>query len=93
MIQIDGPKRQFYIILTEEDYVNTGTRNKNGQVTYKHNTGKLSRVDMAVAAMGFKKIRIANLPPEVPEKTLRTTLAQYRKIMSIQDEMWARFYR
>lgn len=52
MIQIDGPKRQVYIKLTEE-YLTTILRNARGQVVYKHDTGEVSYVHIAVASMGF----------------------------------------
>jgi len=37
-------------------------------------------------------IRIANIPPEVPG-LIRTALAQYGKIRSIQEETWCNAYR
>jgi hypothetical protein len=93
MIQIDSPKRQVYIKLAEKEYLNTIIRNTGGQTVHKPDTGELSYVDIPMAATGFKKIRIANLPPIVPEETLRATLAFYGNIMSIQDEIWATSYR
>jgi len=46
-----------------------------------------------MASMGTRRIRIANLPPEVAENTLRASLAQYRKILSLKEETLARIYR
>jgi len=46
-----------------------------------------------MAGMGTRKLRIANLPPEVAEDTLRASLAQYGKILSVKEETWARTYR
>jgi hypothetical protein len=46
-----------------------------------------------MAGIGTKKIRTANLPPEVPDGSLRSTLAQFGKVVTIQDEMWSRTYR
>ena len=46
-----------------------------------------------MAGMGTRKLRIANLPPEVAEDTLRASLAQYGKILSVKEESWARIYR
>jgi hypothetical protein len=40
----------------------------------------------------MRHIRIANLPPEVPEGTLRVALASYGEIVSINDEMWSKAY-
>jgi len=39
------------------------------------------------------RIRIANLPPEFPERTLRVAMAQYEEIVSIHDETWSKTYR
>jgi hypothetical protein len=50
-------------------------------------------VSIAVAGMGIKKIRIANLPPEVPKESLIKTLDPYCKIMATEDETWSRTYR
>ena len=44
-----------------------------------------------MAGMDMK--RIANLPPVVPNDTLRATLTPYGKIMGIQTEMWSKAYR
>jgi hypothetical protein len=50
-------------------------------------------VEIPVAGMGYKEIRVANLPPEVPDDTLRATLAPFGQVLNIQNEMWARTYR
>lgn len=44
----------------------------------------------AMAGMGTKKIRIANLPPEEPDESLRSNLTQYGKVVTMLDEMWSR---
>jgi hypothetical protein len=43
--------------------------------------------------MGTRKMRIANLPPEVAEDTLRASLAHYGKILSVKEETRARICR
>ena len=43
--------------------------------------------------MGYKKIRVANLPSEVLDDTLRTTLVPFGQVLKIQNEIWARAYR
>ena len=43
--------------------------------------------------MGKRRIRIANLPPEVNEISIRAALASYGENVSIQDEMWLKAYR
>jgi len=39
------------------------------------------------------RIRIANLPPEVTETSIRAALLSYGEIVSIQDEIWPKAYR
>jgi hypothetical protein len=43
--------------------------------------------------MGLKKVRIANLPPEVPDGTVRDTLAQYGEVRAITEDQWTKGYR
>ena len=68
-------------------------RDTCGQAEYKHNNGEISIVCIDMADMGTKKIRIANFPPEVPDESLRSTLAPFGKIMTIEEEKWSRTYR
>jgi hypothetical protein len=44
-------------------------------------------LSIAVAVMGTKNVRIANIPHEVPDESLRATLALFVKVMAIQEEM------
>jgi len=55
-------------------------RETNGQAEYKHPNGVLSIVN---TAMGTKRVRIANLPPEVKEHAIRTTLAPLGTILAV----------
>jgi len=43
--------------------------------------------------MAMRPIRLANLPPEITERNIRTAFASYGAIVSIQDEMWSKAYR
>jgi hypothetical protein len=66
--QIDGTKRQVYIKLIDNKYVIDLLHATKGQSEYKHNTGEITIVTISMAGMGNKRERIANLPPDVPEK-------------------------
>jgi hypothetical protein len=46
-----------------------------------------------MAGMGFIRVRIANLPPEVPDGALPTVLARCGEVKDIQAETWSPFYR
>jgi hypothetical protein len=83
MIQIDGIKRQVYIKLTDNDCALALLRETWGQVEYKYPTGELFVVNIILAGMGKKRIRVAGLPPEVTNETLDATLAPYGKIQDI----------
>jgi hypothetical protein len=93
MIQIGGVKRQVRVKLTDNDYMLPIINSRGGKGEYKHHTEEISPVEIAVAGMGYKKIRVANLSPEVLDDTLRATLAQSGQVLNIQNEMWARTYR
>jgi hypothetical protein len=93
MIQIDGIKRHVYIKLTDNESVLTLLRDTAGQAEYKHPTGELTIVHITLAGLGTKRVRVANLPPEVPNDTLRAALVPFGKIVDIQNERWAKTYR
>ena len=59
-----------------------------GRGAYKYQTGEISPVEIAIAGMGYKKIRFANLPPEVLDDILRAALAPFGQVLDIQNEMW-----
>jgi len=46
-----------------------------------------------MAGMGTKRIRVANLPPEVHNNTLHESLASLGKVLNIHAETWTRIYR
>jgi hypothetical protein len=77
MIQIDGPKRQVFIKLKQYIEVQKIIQATNGLQEYKHKNGELSQVRIEIAGLGTKRIRIANLPPEVPESLIRSDLTQF----------------
>jgi len=93
MIQIDGPRRQVFIKMKQCNELYKIIQETNGQKEYKHSNGEISQVKIEMAGLGNKRIRIANLPPEVPEGSIRSALAKYGEIKSIQEESWSKAYR
>jgi hypothetical protein len=65
----------------------------NGSAEYKHVTGEISIVRIEPPGVVMRRIRIENLPPETPERTLRTALAPNGNIVTIQDEICSNAYR
>jgi hypothetical protein len=93
MIQIDGPKRQVYIKLMNEQCVHELIRSTGGQLEHAHVDGTTSKIKIDLAGKGTKAIRIANLPPEVPDEVIKNMLITYGTIMMIRNETWSRNYR
>jgi hypothetical protein len=75
MIQIDGIRRQVYIRFIDLSSVHDILRAINGETVYKHVTGEVSLVRLMEAGMGSKRIRLANLSPEV-SKTISVLLCR-----------------
>jgi hypothetical protein len=55
--------------------------------------GKTSKIKTDLAGKGMKAIRIANLPPEVPDEEIKNMLVKYGTIMTIRNETWSKNYR
>ena len=89
IIQVDGPKRRVFIKFFNEDRMKEILWDTNGTCEYKHNNGEISQVIVEIAGTGTKRIRLAGLPPEVKEATIKESLSKYGEIGHIRDEMWA----
>jgi len=83
MIQVDGVRRQVFIKMVNNDCVQTLLRDTSGEAKYKHRSGEVSTVGIAVAGLRTKHVRVANLPPEVPDTALTTSLAPFGKVLTI----------
>jgi hypothetical protein len=93
MIQVDRPGRRVYIKFTDNTRMETLIQYTRGRLEFKHENGVISQVTVEIAGMGIKKIRIANLPPEVPDRTLRDILTTCGVVKSITEEQWMKAYR
>jgi hypothetical protein len=71
IIQIDGTKRQVFIKLADQQAVMNLLQATTGKAECKHHDGEITQVAINVAGMSFKRIRVANLPPEVKEEALK----------------------
>ena len=83
LVQIDVPRRQVYIKLNSIGYAKEIVKNSAGQLTYTHETGELSIVRIDFAGMGTRKIRIADLPPEVTDQAISRELLPYGETLEL----------
>jgi len=87
MIQMDGPKRQVYIKLADKACASlTSGSSRTGGIQTQH-WGNFDH-EYCCGWYGHQKIRIANVPPEAPDVSVRATLAPFGKVMALQEEMW-----
>jgi len=93
MIQIDGPHRQVYIKFISADKMQLILQNIQGQQEYKHENGEISIVKVELAGMGVRRVRVANLPPEVKEPVLHASMSKYGDVKDIKDEQWPNQYQ
>jgi hypothetical protein len=93
MIQIDGPHRPVYVKFTSGERLQTIFRNIQGRQEYKHETGEISEVQIELAGLGIRRVRIANLPPEVEDNVIRDVMAKYGDVREITEDYWSLSYR
>jgi hypothetical protein len=93
MIQVDGPKRHVYIKFSDPSRMQEVLRSTKGQAEYRHTSGEISKVRIESVGLGMRKVRIACLPPEVHQTTLRMALGKFGEVRDIQGETWSSAYR
>jgi hypothetical protein len=93
MIQIDGPKRHVFIKSAKTERMQHILQETNGQMEFRHDNGELSMVKIEPAGMGVRRIRIANLPPEVHDRIIREMFTKYGEVKDITEDAWSRIYR
>jgi hypothetical protein len=92
-LQVEGPKRQVFIKVNKNTLVDEILNLTQGEASYEHETGEISKVTTSHAGLGKRIVRVANLPPELKNEDIRHYMTKYGTIHTIQDEKWARNYR
>jgi hypothetical protein len=93
MIQVEGPRRRVFIKFVTNKQMQTVLRARKRQLEYRHETGAVSIGRIDIAGMGLRRVRVANFPPEVPDRVLRDTMSKYGEVKDISEEQWSRMYR
>jgi hypothetical protein len=83
MIQIDSPRRHVYRKFSDPSLMQDNLKSTTGQAEYLHTNGEISKVRIEAVGLGMRKVRIANLPNEVLERTLRMALGKFGEIWGI----------
>jgi hypothetical protein len=92
MIQIDGTRRRVYKIpRTAEDAGNADSDTGAGGIPARN--GEFSKVRIEAVGLGMTRVKVANLPPEVADGTLKMALGTYGDVREIQAETWSNAYR
>ena len=71
MIQIDCPRRRVHIKFNKSDRALSVLQEAAGLREFRHDTGELSLVHIDWTGMGVRRIRLTNLPLEVPDRIIR----------------------
>jgi len=64
-----------------------------GKENFRHENGEISKVRFDSVGLGMRRVRVASLPPEVEDKTLKMALGAFGEIRDIQPEIWPNAYR
>jgi len=70
MVQIDSSQRPVYIKLCDNNQLQRVLHLTGGQEEYRHTNGEISMVRVETAGLGTRRVRIANLPPDVLEEVI-----------------------
>ena len=92
-LQVDGPRRQVFIKVNKPTLIDEILNITQGESSYQHDTGEISKVTISQAGLGKRIVRVANLPPELKNEDIRQYMTKYGTVLTIQDEKWSRNYR
>jgi len=93
MIQIDGPLHHVSIKFKDPQRMQAILTATQGQEYFRHENSEISKVRIEVLVLGMRRVRVASLPPEVEDKTLKMALGALGEISDIQPEIWPNAYR
>ena len=91
-IQIDGPRRRVYIKFHSSDKPHFVLKANGGRKEYRHDNGVLSKVNISMASMGSRRIRLAGLAPVVKDNTIREVQSTCGEVKEVYEENWAKGY-
>ena len=73
MIQIYGTRRHIYIKFQDPQRINALLTETQGQKDFRHDNGEISKVRIEAIGLGMRRVRVANLPPEVADTNIKNS--------------------
>jgi hypothetical protein len=93
MVQIDGPGRQVYINFLDPIKMYDILRITNGRENLNTRMCEISKVRIEEAGLGMMRIRMANIPAEISDRTIKLGLNRYGEVKEVKEENWSGAYR
>ena len=93
MVQIDGTGRQVYIKFRDPNRMYDILRTTNVQGEFRHANGEISKARIEEVGLGIRRVRMANIPPEISDRTIKMGLNRYGEVKEVKEENWSRAYR
>ena len=93
LVQIDGAQRQVYVKFRKYETMNRILTSYKEGAAVHHTNGEISTVRIESAGMGTKRVRLINLPPELPTHFIQQALSKYGEVRQIASETWNHTYR
>ena len=83
---IEGQRRHVYINLSDPSAMQELLTSTKVQAEYRHMNGEISKVRIEALVLGMRKVRIANLPPEILDRNLRTALGKFGEYETYKEK-------
>jgi len=93
MVQVDGTRRRTLIKCFDYKRMQEVIRTTHGQLEFYQENAEFSLVQVDIVSLGQGRVRIANLPSDLPDRTLRETMSIYGTVNGISEESWSKLYR
>ena len=94
MAQVDGLNRHVYIQFREGKRMQEVLMKPNEHREFRHKNDEIWKVRIEAVGLDTRRVRIANLHPEVPDRALRMLLVRYGgEVKDVHKENWSRAYR
>jgi hypothetical protein len=89
MVQVDGARRQVFVKLREFNKMQDILTSSRGSGEVRHMSGEISTVRTEAAELGTKRVRLANLSPDVPDSMIRIMMSRFGDVREVLAATWS----